>query len=263
MVQKASEKAENQVQKWLDKASSELQGKLRWMNSDENKEAFRCETDFRTIGLRCVLVANGTHVFIYSKPMLTPCLSFTVRNLEYSVGMMITASHNPAKRKGYKVYSLDGYQITDNEVDAIYAGIEKLDCFKNIKMMLFYEGVTQGLICQIDDATINVYFESVKQQCLLANERISIKFSIVYIPLNGTGLYPALYFLKEMGYQNMSIIKEQVASHNVVKAVNVLVWFKYIGERISRLESERKNVIYPWLYGNPWISQRRIHERYG
>ena len=94
----------------------------------------------------CVFAANGVRVFMYEELMPTPALSFAVRQLHCSGGIVITASHNPAKYNGYKVYGSDGCQITTEAAKEIQAKIEAVDVFDDVKQFSFEEGRVQGLI---------------------------------------------------------------------------------------------------------------------
>ena len=156
-----------------------------------------------------VFAANGIEVYIYPELMPTPCLSFAVRKLGCASGIMVTASHNPSKYNGYKVYGPDGCQITENAAEAITEAIVKLDMFDDIRFMDFSEGMKAGKIRFIEDDVYTAFVEEVKKQSLLEGETINKDVAIVYSPLNGTGLKPVLRTLKESGYTNITVVKEQ------------------------------------------------------
>jgi len=156
-----------------------------------------------------VFAANRIRVKIYRELMPTPCLSYAVRALKCSAGVMITASHNPAKYNGYKVYGADGCQITTGAVTEILSEIEKLDLFEDIKQTGFNTGLETGIISWISDDIYTDFVEAVKSQSLLFGDEIDKNVSIVYSPLNGTGLKPVLRTLKESGYTNITVVKEQ------------------------------------------------------
>ncbi len=156
-----------------------------------------------------VFAANGIQVYQYPELMPTPCLSYAVRKLNCAAGIMITASHNPAKYNGYKVYGSDGCQITTQAADEILAEIEKIDLFDDVKQIGFDAGMQQGLIRWIGDDVYSAYVNEVKAQSVLGNEVIDKNVSIVYTPLNGTGLKPVLRTLHESGYTNVSVVPEQ------------------------------------------------------
>lgn len=160
-----------------------------------------------------VFAANGLASAIYPRLMPTPCLSFAVRHLTCAAGVMVTASHNPAKYNGYKVYASDGCQITVGAAAAIQARIQKLDLFADVRWIPFEEGIKNGQIRYIPDAVCTAYTEEVKKQSLLVKGLPVCKdISIVYSPLNGTGLEPVLRVLKESGYTSVTVVKEQAQS---------------------------------------------------
>lgn len=156
-----------------------------------------------------VFAANGIQVYIYSQLMPTPCLSFAVRELGCAAGIMVTASHNPAKYNGYKVYGEDGCQITTKAAEEILAEIEKLDYFKDVLRIDFEKGIEENLISWIDESIYTKFVEAVKDQSLLGDEEINKNVAIVYSPLNGTGLEPVLRTLRESGYSNITVVEEQ------------------------------------------------------
>ncbi|MFQ9933184.1 MAG: phospho-sugar mutase [Lachnospiraceae bacterium] len=157
-----------------------------------------------------VFAANGIKIYIYSELMPTPCLSFAVRYLKCAAGIMITASHNPSKYNGYKVYGSDGCQITTEAAMEIFREIEQLDIFNDTKRIDFDESIISGVISYISEDVYTAFIEEVKKQSVLDdNTVINKNVSIVYSPLNGTGLKPVLRTLKESGYTNINVVKEQ------------------------------------------------------
>ncbi len=170
-----------------------------------------------------VFSANGIHVFIYSELMPTPCLSFAVRRLHCAAGVMVTASHNPAKYNGYKVYGMDGCQITTKAAEQILAEIEKVDIFADVKGLDANASgedntvLEKGQIEKISQDVITDFVECVKGESLLSGDNagaeeersIDKNVSIVYSPLNGTGLKMVLRTLQESGYTNITVVKEQ------------------------------------------------------
>ena len=156
-----------------------------------------------------VFAANGIHAFVYPQLMPTPCLSYAVRALNCAAGIMVTASHNPAKYNGYKVYGADGCQITTEAAEEILGEIEKLDVFSSPRRMDFDAAMAQGLISWIPDQVYTDFVEEVKKQSLLGGAEVDKNVAIVYSPLNGTGLKPVLRTLRESGYANVTVVKEQ------------------------------------------------------
>lgn len=157
-----------------------------------------------------VFAGNGIEVEIYSELMPTPCLSYAVRNLRCAAGIMITASHNPSKYNGYKVYGSDGCQITTEAAKEILDEIEKIDIFADIEKMDFQKGINSRKIAYISDDVYTGFIEAVKSQSMLDKDtKVDKNISIIYSPLNGTGLKPVLRVLKEMGYTNIMVVPEQ------------------------------------------------------
>ena len=156
-----------------------------------------------------VFAANGIKVYIYDTLMPTPCLSFAVRYLKCSMGVMVTASHNPSKYNGYKVYNSAGCQITTAAADRILGEIEKTDAFDDVKNGDFDSLMSKGMIEYISPEVYDCFTENVKQQSVLFGEETDRNVSIVYTPLNGTGLKPVLRALNESGFNNVTVVKEQ------------------------------------------------------
>ncbi len=156
-----------------------------------------------------VFAGNGIRTYIYKELMPTPCASYAIRALGCSAGIMVTASHNPSKYNGYKVYGPDGCQITTEGAAEVLAEIEKLDIFDDIKQISFEEGLKEGSISIIEDKIYTDFTEEVKAQSVLYGDEINKDVSIVYTPLNGSGLKPVLRALKESGYTNITVVKEQ------------------------------------------------------
>lgn len=155
-----------------------------------------------------VFAANGILVNIYKELMPTPSLSYAVRALNCDGGIVVTASHNPAKYNGYKVYGADGCQITLEVADAILAEIEAVDVFDDVRIMDFEAGLSEGKIKYIEDDVITGFIDAVSERALNPKE-IDKNVSIVYTPLNGTGRYCVTRCLKENGYTQITIPKEQ------------------------------------------------------
>ncbi|SCZ76873.1 phospho-sugar mutase [Pseudobutyrivibrio xylanivorans] len=156
-----------------------------------------------------VFAANGIKVFIYSQLMPTPCLSYAVRALDCAAGIMVTASHNPSKYNGYKVYGPDGCQITTEAAAEILAEIEKVDAFEDVKKVDFEAALENGAVEYIKENVYTDFINEVLGQSLVGDEEIDKNVAIVYSPLNGTGLKPVTRALKEAGYTNISLVEEQ------------------------------------------------------
>lgn len=157
-----------------------------------------------------VFAANGIQVYLYNELMPTPCLSFAVRKLGCAAGVMVTASHNPSKYNGYKVYGSDGCQITTEAAAAILSEIEAVDVFDGVSRMNFDEAVGSGRIHWIDSEVVTDFVDFVRSQSVLGSQDVVDRdVAIVYSPLNGTGLKPVLRTLKESGFTNITVVKEQ------------------------------------------------------
>ncbi len=156
-----------------------------------------------------VFAANGIEVWIYPELMPVPCLSFATRELHCAAGVMITASHNPAKYNGYKAYGPDGCQMTTQAADAVLAEIQKLDIFNDVKQVDFDEAVREGTIKFVPEDCYTNFIEQVKAQSVLYGEAVDKNVQIVYSPLNGSGLKPVLRALTESGYTNIFVVPEQ------------------------------------------------------
>lgn len=156
-----------------------------------------------------VFAANGIEVHIYPQISPVPTLSFATRYLHCSAGVRVTASHNPSKYNGYKVYGEDGCQITTEAAAEVLSEIESIDIFKDIKLISYDEGFEKALISYIPPKVLTAFIKEVKSQSLLGNESIDKNVAIIYTPLNGTGLIPVTRTLEESGYTNITVVKEQ------------------------------------------------------
>ena len=156
-----------------------------------------------------VFAANGIKVYIYPEIMPTPCLSWEVRALKCAAGIMVTASHNPSKYNGYKVYGDDGCQMTTEAAAEVLGEIEKLDIFSGVKRGDFDKLLASGEIEYIADEVYTSFIEEVKRQSVLGGAPVDRSLAIVYTPLNGTGLKPVQRILKETGFTNVTVVSEQ------------------------------------------------------
>ncbi|MBQ7438100.1 MAG: phospho-sugar mutase [Oscillospiraceae bacterium] len=156
-----------------------------------------------------VFAANGITVHFWPELLPVPTVSFAVRRLGASAGVMITASHNPSKYNGYKVYGPDGCQITTEAAARVLGEINRLDIFGDVKRMDFEEGMRSGRIRFIDGDVLTAFIEEVKAQSVLFGDEINRDVAIVYSPLNGTGLKPVTRALKENGFTSITVVEEQ------------------------------------------------------
>ncbi len=156
-----------------------------------------------------VFAANGIKAYIFPQLMPVPCVSYATRHLKCAAGIMVTASHNPSKYNGYKVYGADGCQMTTAAANEVLGEIEKLDLFADSKKIPFEEGLKAGSIEWIPEEVYTAFVEEVKKQSVVGDAEINKDVAIVYSPLNGAGLKPVLRTLKETGYTNITVVKEQ------------------------------------------------------
>ena len=156
-----------------------------------------------------VLAANGVRVYLYPRLMPTPALSFAVLDRRCEGGVMVTASHNPARYNGYKAYAADGAQISGEVAAAVSAEIEKTDIFDDVKLADFDEALAAGTIQYIDDALIERYYAAVMAQALRPEIGKAAGLRLVYTPLNGAGLVPVMTVLKRMGHTDITVVPEQ------------------------------------------------------
>ena len=155
-----------------------------------------------------VLAANGVHVYVYPRIEPVPTLSFAVRYLHTSAGIVLTASHNPAQYNGYKVYNDNGGQIANEAADEISASIAQTPVFGGVKMMDFDEGLKQGLIEWTPEEVLDAFIEAVKKVSV-PGFKAPEGYKVVYTPLNGTGMECVTRILKEIGVNDVTVVPEQ------------------------------------------------------
>ena len=156
-----------------------------------------------------VLAANGIKVYIYPELMPTPMLSFAVRELKCDSGIVITASHNPAKYNGYKVYGSDGCQMTPQAADIVLEKISHVDVLDGARVIDFEEGLNSGKIEYLSQTVIDRYLENVKAQSIHPEIIAESGLKVVYTPLNGTGNKPIRQILKNIGVKDVVVVPEQ------------------------------------------------------
>ena len=156
-----------------------------------------------------VLAANGIKVRIYDALMPVPALSFATRYYNCNAGIMVTASHNPAKYNGYKAYGPDGCQMTDDAAAIVYDEIQKTDVLTGAKYISFAEGVEQGLIRFVGDDCKNALYAAIEARQVRPGLCKTAGLKLVYSPLNGSGLVPVTHVLNDMGITDITIVPEQ------------------------------------------------------
>ncbi len=169
----------------------------------------RIKSDYFSREAASILAANGIKVYIYEELEPTPCLSFAIRYFHTSSGIILTASHNPAKYNGYKCYNPKGYQMTDEEAAETYDFIQKVDYFTGIKKVDFDTAVADGRIEYIGDEVINAFLDEVQKQCLHPDVVKSADLKVIYTPLNGTGNKPVRAILDRIGVDKVYVVPEQ------------------------------------------------------
>ncbi|WP_295343026.1 phospho-sugar mutase [uncultured Subdoligranulum sp.] len=153
-----------------------------------------------------VLAANGITAYLYPRLEPTPALSWAVRYLGCGAGICVTASHNPAKYNGYKVYGADGCQITLEVADQVLAAINRHDYFDSPKLVDYDKAVADGRIVTIDDKCLSDFVDAVL--ALRPGNDVS-RLKLVYTPLNGSGLEPVKMLLDRMGVTQVTVVPEQ------------------------------------------------------
>lgn len=153
-----------------------------------------------------VCAANGITAWLYPRLVPTPAVSWGVRYYKCGAGINVTASHNPSKYNGYKVYGSDGCQITPEAADKVLAASEKTDPFKDVKLTDYDEAVAAGLIRLIPDECLEAFVDAVLE-LRPGNDVSALK--LVYTPLNGAGLECVRMLLKKMNVENLTVVPEQ------------------------------------------------------
>lgn len=191
------------------------QGLANWVKTQGGNQLVaisydsRINSDVFAKTAACVLAANGIKVRIYDALMPVPALSFATRYYEANAGIMVTASHNPAKYNGYKAYGPDGCQMTDEAADIVYAEIQKTDILSGAKIMDFEEGMKAGLIAYVGDDCKEALYDAIKARSVRPGICKTAGLKLVYSPLNGSGLVPVTRILKDIGITDITIVPEQ------------------------------------------------------
>ena len=169
----------------------------------------RIKSEVFAKGAAGVLAANGIKVYIYPELVPTPMLSFAVRRLGCSSGIIITASHNPSKYNGYKCYDPNGYQMTDEAAAKTYEYIQSIDMFNGVKTMEFDEALAEDMVDFIEDWLMDEFYEKVLSACVNPEAIKKANLKVIYTPLNGTGNKPVRKVLKMAGVKDVTVVKEQ------------------------------------------------------
>ena len=191
------------------------QGLANWVKTQGGNQLVaisydsRINSDVFARTAACVLAANGIKVRIYDALMPVPALSFATRYYQANAGIMVTASHNPAKYNGYKAYGPDGCQMTDEAADIVYAEIQKTYILTGAKMMTFEEGQAAGLIEYVGDDCKEALYAAIEARSVRPGICKTAGLKLVYSPLNGSGLVPVTRVLKDIGITDITIVPEQ------------------------------------------------------
>ena len=191
------------------------QGLANWVKTQGGNQTVaisydsRIKSDVFAKAAAEVLAANGVKVRIYKELMPVPALSFATRYYQCNAGIMITASHNPAKYNGYKAYGPDGCQMTDEAADVVYAEIQKTDILTGAKTMSFEEGMEQGLIEYVGQDCYEALYQAIESRSVRPGLCKTAGLKLVYSPLNGSGLVPVLRVLHDIGIEDITIVPEQ------------------------------------------------------
>lgn len=155
-----------------------------------------------------IFAANGIKVYIYKELMPTPMLSYAVRHLKCDAGVVITASHNPAKYNGYKAYSSDGCQLGLEAAEYVLSIMNKVDAFADVKKMDFDTALAEGKIEYIGDDVINAFLNEI-EKCRVSPQLDLSNLNVIYTPLHGSGNKPVRSILKKIGVINVTVVPEQ------------------------------------------------------
>ena len=191
------------------------QGLANWVKTQGGNQLVaisydsRIKSDVFAKEAACVLAANGIKVRIYDALMPVPALSFATRYYQANAGIMVTASHNPAKYNGYKAYGPDGCQMTDDAAAVVYAEIQKTDILEGAKRMSFEEGIAQGLIEYVGEDCKEGLYDAIKACQVRPGLCKTAGLKLVYSPLNGSGLVPVTRILADIGIDDITIVPEQ------------------------------------------------------
>ena len=191
------------------------QGLANWVKTQGGSQLVaisydsRINSDVFAREAACVLAANGIKVRIYDALMPVPALSFATRYYHANAGIMITASHNPAKYNGYKAYGPDGCQMTDDAAAVVYAQIQKTDILTGAAWMPFEEGKAKGLIAYVGEDCKEALYDAIKSRSVRPGLCATAGLKLVYSPLNGSGLVPVTRVLHDIGITDITIVPEQ------------------------------------------------------
>lgn len=203
----------NRMNIWVVRQAT--QGVADWVKTQGGTQTVAISYDSRLKGwtfakdAAAVLAANGINVRLYDELMPVPALSFATRYYHCNAGIMITASHNPAKYNGFKAYGPDGCQMTDDAAAIVYDQIQKTDVLTGAQYISFAEGVAKGLIQFVGEDCKEALYEATEARQVRPGLCKTAGLKLVYSPLNGTGLVPVTRVLSDIGITDITIVPEQ------------------------------------------------------
>ena len=203
----------NRMNIWVVRQAT--QGVADWVKTQGGTQTVAISYDSRLKGwtfakdAAAVLAANGINVRLYDELMPVPALSFATRYYHCNAGIMITASHNPAKYNGFKAYGPDGCQMTDDAAAIVYDQIQKTDVLTGAQYISFAEGVAKGLIQFVGEDCKEALYQATEARQVRPGLCKTAGLKLVYSPLNGTGLVPVTRVLSDIGITDITIVPEQ------------------------------------------------------
>ncbi len=203
----------NRMNIWVVRQAT--QGVANWVKTQGGNQTVaiaydsRIKSDIFAKEAAGVLAGNGINVRMYDALMPVPALSFATRYYNCNAGIMITASHNPAKYNGFKAYGPDGCQMTDDAAAIVYEEIQKTDILTGAARMSFAAGVNQGLIKYVEDDCKAEFYKAIEARQVRPGLAKTSGLKLVYSPLNGTGLVPVTKVLGDIGITDITIVPEQ------------------------------------------------------
>ncbi|WP_391575093.1 phospho-sugar mutase [Cohnella sp.] len=172
----------------------------------------RRNSDVFSLEAACVLAANGIRTYLFRSLRPTPQLSFAVRDLGATGGVVVTASHNPPEYNGYKVYGADGGQLIPDQAEQVIGEIRAIASFDQVKRLSREEAEAQGLLVWLDDAADQRFVDAVAAQVVqpeLIRGGAGAELGIVFTPLHGAGNVPIQRVLAQTGFTKVSVVREQ------------------------------------------------------
>ena len=169
----------------------------------------RIKSDVFAREAACVLAANGVKAWLYKELMPVPALSFATRFLQCDAGIMVTASHNPAKYNGYKAYGPDGCQMTEEAAGAVYEEMQRTDIFTGVKRADFAEALAHGQIAYIGQEVTDALYGAIEACAVRPGICKTAGLKLVYSPLNGSGNVPVRHVLADIGVTDVTVVPEQ------------------------------------------------------